>query len=324
MKAALSVTAGPSETLVLTNLSDPIPGPTQVIIAAEATALNFSDTLIIRDRYQERPQRPFSPGAECAGTITSVGVDVKGVAVGERVCAYVPHGAAQQLVRADASAVVSIPAGVTCEQAASLIVAHGTVLYSLKVRAGLRAGETLVITGATGGVGRAAVELGTLLGAKIIACASGPAKLDLLRGQGVNLVVDSDAEDLKAFIKAHTDGRGADVVLDVTGGARAEALIRATGWGGRYLVAGFASGEIPKLALNLILLKSIDILGIHWSAWTRRDPDTHRLNTAWLLDQVAAGNIVPKIDARFPLERIGDALRMIEDRKVSGKVILTF
>ena len=323
MQAALSVIAGSPETIEIREIEEPAAAADEVVVAVEAVALNFMDTLIIRDRYQVKPARPFSPGAECAGRVVAIGSDVAHLRIGDRVCAYVGYGAARQKIAIKASAAISIPAGVSFEQAAALIVTYGTVRYALRERARLRAGEALVLTGASGGVGSAAIELGRLLGARVIVCANGDAKLAELRAQGVDLFVDPDAGTVKHDIRRLTDEAGADVVLDVTGGDLTEHLVRATAWGGRYLVVGFAAGAIPKLPLNLVMLKSIDVMGIHWSAWAHRDPEAHRRNTEWLLAQVAEGHLAPRIDASFPLSGIKDALALVEERKVRGKVVIT-
>ena len=324
MQAALSIVAGPRESLEIATIEEPAPASDEAVIAVRATALNFMDTLIIRDRYQVKPPRPFSPGAECAGEVVAVGRDVTGFKAGDRVCAYVGYGAARERIAVKASALVPVPERVSFEQAAALIVTYGTVLYAFRDRARLSGGETLVVTGATGGVGSAAVELGKLLGAHLIACANGQAKLAELRAQGVEEFVDPDSGEVKQALRELTGGAGADVVLDVTGGGLTEELVRGTAWGGRYLVVGFAAGEIPRLPLNLVMLKSIAVMGIHWSAWALRDPGGHRKNTEWLLAQVAAGRLSPAVDARFPLHGIKDALALIEERKVKGKVLLTF
>ncbi|CCV06366.1 Alcohol dehydrogenase zinc-binding domain protein [Mesorhizobium metallidurans STM 2683] len=320
MKAMLSLEPGPPDRLTLKDIPEPVAGPDEVLVAVDVVALNFMDTLIIRDQYQVKPQRPFAPGAECAGTIISLGSNVSGLAVGDRVCAYIGHGAAQQVVAVHASAVVPVPSDVSLDQAASVIVAHGTVLYAMKQRATLKPGETLVITGATGGVGLAAIDIGKLFGARIIACASGTAKLNRLLA--VDTVLDADRSDLKDAVKDATDGKGADVVLDLTGGAHTEALMRATAWGGRYLVVGFASGEIPKPPLNLVLLKSIDVMGIHWSAWARRVPEEHQANTLLLLQEIQRATFAVTIAGRYPLEQLSKALQQLETRNAAGKVII--
>ncbi|MCO5092183.1 NADPH:quinone oxidoreductase family protein [Bosea sp. (in: a-proteobacteria)] len=321
MRAALSIVAGPVDSLEIRDIEAPMAGPGEVVIQVEATALNFMDTLIINDRYQVKPPRPFSPGGECAGHIVGVGAAVTDFRVGDRVCAYVGYGAARERVVVGQAGLIRVPDQVSLDQAAALIVTYGTVLYALRDRAGLRAGETLVVTGTSGGVGSAAIELGHLLGARIIACTRG--EPSDLREQGVGMFVDPDSGNVKLAVRALTGENGADVVLDVTGGKLTEELVRATGWGGRYLVVGFAAGEIPRLPLNLVMLKSIDVMGIHWSAWAQREQDAHRRNTEWLLKQVADGLLSPQIGARFPLDRISDALALIVERKVRGKIVIT-
>lgn len=322
MRALLSIETGGPETLVVTDLPEPTPGPGEVAIAVEAAALNFMDTLIIRDRYQVKPARPFSPSAECAGRVTAVGPGVTTVAIGERVCAYVGHGAARQVVIAPETAVIPVPDAVPSDVAAGLIVAYGTTVHALKDRGRLQPGETLVVTGATGGVGQAAVEIGKLMGARVIGCVGSAEKAAGVLALGADAAIDLSAGDPKEQVKALTDGRGADVVYDAVGADLVDPLVRATAWGGRYLVVGFAGGDIPKLALNLVLLKSIDVVGVHWGAWTARDPEGHRANTRWLLDEVAAGRLKPTVHARYGLDEAAEALAEIAERRVKGKVVL--
>lgn len=322
MRALLSIEVGGPETLVVGDVPEPAPGPGEVAIAVEAAALNFMDTLIIRDRYQVKPARPFSPSGECAGRVKSVGGSVRGLAVGDRVAAYVGYGAARETVIAPAAALVRVPDAVPLEIAATLPVAYGTTIHALKDRGRLRPGETLVVTGATGGVGQAAVEIGKLMGARVIACVTGPDKVAAAKALGADEVLDVAAGDVKDRVKALTGGAGADVVYDAVGAELAEPLVRATGWGGRYLVIGFAGGEIPKLPLNLVLLKSIDVVGVHWGKWTERDPAGQVANMEWLLGEVAAGRLSPRIHGRYRLEDAEPALRAIEDRSVRGKIVL--
>lgn len=322
MRALLSREVGGPETLVVDEVPEPVPGPGEVVVAVEAAALNFMDTLIIRDRYQVKPPRPFSPSAECAGTVVAVGEGVGAIERGTRVAAYVGHGAARERVAIPASALVPVPDAVPSDVAAGLSVAYGTTVHALKDRARLAPGETLVVTGATGGVGQAAVEVGKLMGARVVACVTGPDKAAAARALGADDVVDVAAEDVKERIKALTGGVGADVVYDAVGADLVEPLVRATGWGGRYLVIGFAGGDIPSLKLNLVLLKSIDVVGVHWGRWTERDPAGQAANMRWLLEAVEAGRLDPKVHARYPLERAAEALGEIEARRVRGKVVL--
>ncbi|BBE73004.1 NADPH:quinone oxidoreductase family protein [Oharaeibacter diazotrophicus] len=322
MRAVLSNEVGGPETLVVAEVDEPAAGPGEVVIAVEAAALNFMDTLIIRDRYQVKPARPFSPSAECAGRIAALGAGVEGLAVGERVLAYVGHGAAREKVVAPARVVVPVPDAVPADVAAGLSVAYGTTVHALRDRGRLAAGETLVVTGATGGVGQAAVEIGKLMGARVIACVGGPDKVAAARALGADDVVDLSAGDPKEAVKALTGGAGADVVYDAVGADLVDPLVRATAWGGRYLVIGFAGGDIPKLALNLVLLKSIDVVGVHWGRWTERDPAGQAANMRWLLAEVAAGRLRPTVHARYALEDTAAALAEIEARRVRGKVVL--
>ena len=315
MRAALSVAPGAADQLEVREIDPPVPEPGEVIVAVEAVGLNFMDTLIIRDRYQVKPPRPFSPGAECAGRVIEVGSAASDFRVGDQVCAFVGCDAAREDCRQTVT--LSEFGRVSLDQAAALMVTYGTVLYALKDRAGMREGETLLITGVTGGVGSAAVEIGQLLGARIIACTH-RGRSDL-EAKGVSLFVDPDVDRAKEAVRQVTDQKGADIVLDNTGGALTEQLLRATGWGGRYLVVGFAAGEIPRPPLNLIMLKSINIVGIHWSAWAQREIEAHKRNTEWLLSRVADGTLSPRIDKRLPLSRIADALSLIVDRKVEVK-----
>jgi NADPH2:quinone reductase len=321
VRAALSIVPGSADSLEIRDIEEPTPGPDEVVIDVAATALNFSDTLIIRDRYQVKPPRPFSPGGECAGRILHVGAAVNDFRVGDLVCAYVGYGGARERLAIKASSLVRVPDGVSPQQAAAVIVTYGTVLYSLRDRAALREGETLLLTGVSGGVGSAAVELGQLLGARMIACTGGDRSA--LSAQGIDRFIDPDDPDVKLAVRALTGGNGADVVLDVTGGPLTEQLVRATAWGGRYLVVGFAAGDIPRLPLNLVMLKSIDVMGVHWSAWALRDQAAHRSNTEWLLQQIAEGRLSPKIDAQVPLDQISHGLSLIVERKVRGKIVVT-
>ncbi|WP_181704498.1 NADPH:quinone oxidoreductase family protein [Chthonobacter rhizosphaerae] len=323
MRAVLSHAPGGPDTLVVETLPEPVPGPGEVVVAVEAAALNFMDTLIIADRYQVKPPRPFSPSAECAGTVAALGEGVTGVSLGDRVCAYTGHGAAREKVVVPAADLVPVPEAVPSEVAAGLIVAYGTTVHALKDRGRLQPGDWLVVTGATGGVGQAAVEIGRLMGARVIGVVGSAEKAAGVLALGAEAVIDLSSEDPKERVKTLTGDAGADVVYDAVGADLVDPLVRATAWGGRYLVVGFAGGDIPRLALNLVLLKSIDVVGVHWGAWTKRDPAGHVANTRWLLDAVADGRLTPTIHARYPLDRAAEALDEIAGRRVRGKVVLT-
>jgi NADPH2:quinone reductase len=286
-----------------------------------AAALNFFDTLIIQGRYQYKPDLPFSPGGECSGAVAALGEGVSGWAEGDRVIAHLGWGACRERVVAKAERLVRIPAGVSDEQAAGLTITYGTSLHGLKNRARLKAGETLAVLGAAGGAGLSAVELGRVMGARVIACASSPDKLDLARRHGADLTLDYAAEDLKAGLKRLTEGRGVDVVYDAVGGDLAEPALRAIAWEGRYLVVGFAGG-IPKIPLNLLLLKGCDMQGVFWGAFVERDPAAHAANMADLLAWVAEGRLSAHVDAVYPLEQTSEALGVIARREAKGKVLV--
>jgi NADPH:quinone reductase len=322
MKAVLCRAFGGPETLAVEEIPDPRPGPGEVLVRVSVAALNFLDTLIIADRYQFKPPLPFSPGAEFCGAIAAVGEGVTGWSVGERVAGFLGWGACRTFVTAPPERLVRVPDGVTDEQAAGLTVTYGTGLHALKDRARLRPDETLCVLGAAGGAGLATVELGRLMGAKVIACASTEEKLRLTRRHGADLTVDYSREDLRDALKRLTDGRGVDVVYDPVGGDLAEPALRAIAWEGRYLVVGFAAGGIPKFPLNLILLKGCDVQGVFWGAFVDRDPKAHADNMAWLLERVAEGKLSARVQAVYPLEETSDALDVIARREAQGKILV--
>ena len=324
MKALLCHRHGPAEDLVLEELPDPAPGPGEVVVAVTAAALNFFDTLIIQGRYQTRPAFPFSPCAECAGTIAALGEGVTGWRIGERVAAWLGYGAARGKVVVPAEALVRVPDRLDDAQAAGLFVTYGTAMHGLIQRAQLKAGETLAVLGASGGAGLAAVEIGALLGGHVIACASSGEKLALAREHGAQEGIDYAAEDLRAGLKRLTEGRGVDVLYDPVGGELAEVALRSMAWGGRYLVVGFAGGEIPKIPLNLLLLKGCDLRGVFWGEFVKREPAAHRRNMERLLDWAAGGHTRAHVHARIPVERWTEAYALIGERKARGKVVLTF
>jgi NADPH:quinone reductase len=321
MKALLCTRLGGPNDLEYADVPDPSPGPAEALVRVEAVGLNFFDTLIIAGKYQVKPELPFSPGAEFAGTVEAVGPDVAAVKVGDRVLGYGTHGAARERIALSASSLVKIPPGLDAERAAGLTVTYGTSYYALKDRASLRPGETLVVLGASGGVGLAAVELGKAMGARVIACASADDKLAFVREHGADEVVNYAAENLRDALR-RVAPNGVDVVYDPVGGQYAEPALRALAWEGRFLVIGFAAGEIPKLPLNLVLLKSCDIRGVFWGAWTARDPGAHRANMERLLAWCGEGKISSHVHAVYPLAQAAAALEEIAGRKVMGKVLL--
>ncbi|MDH3742863.1 MAG: NADPH:quinone oxidoreductase family protein [Hyphomicrobiales bacterium] len=322
MKAVVCERLGPPETLVIKELDPPTAAAGEVVISVKAAALNFFDTLIIEGKYQYRPDCPFSPGAEIAGIIKSAGPDVTELAKGDRVMAYLGWGGARQEVVVPVDRVVKLPDGVTDEAAAGLTVTYGTTIYALKDRAALQPGETLAVLGASGGVGQAAIEIGKIMGARVIACASSEEKLEFCRELGADDTINYAETDLKTALKEATGGKGVDVVYDPVGGPLAEQALRATGWNGRFLVIGFASGNIPKLPLNLVLLKGCQVVGVFWGDHTQREPDKHRANMATLLDWCRSGKIKPYIYKTYALEETVDALQDLAERRVKGKTII--
>lgn len=323
MKAVLCEEFGPPASLVVKEIEAPVAGPGEVVVDVRAAALNFFDTLIIQGKYQYRPQMPFSPGAEMAGVVASVGEGVERVKPGDRVAAYTKFGCCREQVLLAEDDVIPVPDGVSFEQAAGLMVTYGTTMHALRGRANLQAGETIAVLGASGGVGQAAVEIAKIMGARVIACASSPEKLDFAKKFGADETVNYAEEDLKNRLKELTDGNGVDVVYDPVGGDHAEQALRATGWRGRFLVIGFASGEIPKIPLNLALLKGCDILGVFWGESIIREPEEHWEDVSQLMEWVREGKLNPHIHAVYPLDRTTDALEELAQRKALGKVIVT-
>jgi NADPH2:quinone reductase len=323
MKAALCKSLDGPAALVVEDIAAPQPGPGEVLIGVKAAALNFFDTLITRGKYQSKPELPFSPSAEVAGVVEALGAGVSGVRVGERVAAYVGWGGAREKVVASADAVVPIPDGVSDVVASGISVTYGTAIHGLKDRGHLQAGETVAVLGAAGGAGLAAVEIAKLMGARVIAVASSADKLAVCREHGADEAVNYASADLKDGLRALTGGRGVNVVYDCVGGDSSEAALRAMAWQGRFLVVGFASGDIPKIPLNLLLLKGCDAVGVFWGEAVKRDPEANRANMRQVLDWIAEGKLAPRIHGTFPLGEIREALGVIERREAVGKVVLT-
>jgi len=323
MKAALCKSLTGPAGIVIEDVPDPKAGPGQAVIAVKAAALNFLDTLITRGKYQVKPELPFSPAGEVAGVVEQVGAGVSGFAVGDRVMACVGYGGARERIAVAADALVPIRAGVSDEIAAGLSVTYGTAMHGLKDRAQLKAGETVAVLGAAGGAGLAAVEIAKLMGARVIAVASSEEKLAVCREHGAHAAVNYGADDLKAGLRALTGDAGVDIVYDCVGGRSSEAALRALGWQGRLLVVGFASGEIPQLPLNLLLLKGAAAIGVFWGEAVRRDPAGQRRNMEDVLRWVAESRLHPRIHATFPLARTADAIAVLDRREAVGKVVLT-
>jgi NADPH:quinone reductase len=323
MKALMCNAHGLPDSLSYQDVVDPIAGPGQVVVEMKAAGVNFPDVLIIQNKYQFKPTLPFAPGAELAGLITAVGEGVQHVKPGDAVIASVGHGAFAEQVLCDARRVIPMPPGTPFDLAAAFVLAYGTSWHAVKDRAGLKAGETMLVLGAAGGVGMAAIEIGKALGARVIAAASTDEKLAVCRQAGADATINYTTEDLRERIKALTEGKGPDVIYDPVGGHYAEPAFRSIAWRGRYLVIGFANGEIPKLPLNLALLKGADIRGVFWGDYTNREPKAFANDLREMFALVAQGKLKPHISGRYPLAQGAQALNDMMNRKVTGKVIIT-
>lgn len=322
MKALVCEQYGPPESLVLRDIPIPEPGPGELLIRAQFCGLNFPDSLIIQNKYQMKPPLPFSPGGELAGTVVKTGPGVSGFAPGDRAAALTNWGAFAQYAVANAAQTTKVPDSMDLQTASAFTLAYGTSHHALKQRAGLKPGETILILGAAGGVGLAAVEIAKILGAHVIAAASSDEKLALARTHGADECVNYASEDLKSTMKRLTGGKGVDVVFDPVGDRLADPAFRSIGWGGRYLVIGFAGGQIPSLPLNLPLVKGAAIVGVFWGDFVARFPQLHQENMAELYAWHAAGKLKPLISAHFPLARGGEAIRWMSDRKALGKIVV--
>jgi NADPH:quinone reductase len=322
MKAVLAKAFGPLEQLVLEDVPARNPGAGEVAVTVKACGVNFFDALIVQGKYQTRPPLPFSPGGEVAGVISEVGQGVSALKKGMRVLAFTGHGGYAEELTAEAASVVELPAQMDFVTAAGFPITYATSYHALKDRGQLRSGETLLVLGAAGGVGLAAVEIGRIMGARVIACASSEEKLRLAREHGADALINYGTSDLRERIREETSGKGVDVVYDPVGGSYAEPALRSLAAGGRYLVIGFASGEIPKIALNLLLLKMVSMVGVFWGAFAKAQPQQNAANLVALLDWYVAGRLRPHVSATFPLERYGEALDAVMQRKVLGKVVL--
>jgi NADPH2:quinone reductase len=323
MKAVLCNAYGPPESLVVEELPSPTPGPDDIVLSVKAAGVNFPDILIIQNKYQLKPPLPFSPGGEAAGVVKEVGQNVRHIKAGDRVIALTGHGAFAEEIGVAAARVVATPDGMDDVTAAGFLFTYGTADHALRDRGDLQAGETLLVLGAAGGVGLAAVEIGKAVGAKVIACASSDEKLEVCRERGADVAINYAAEDLRDRIKRSTGDQGVDVVLDPVGGPYSEPALRSTAWRGRFLVVGFAAGEIPRLPLNLPLLKGCSIVGVSWGGFTRREPARFADSVRQLYQWESEGRLKPRIDRTFPLARAADALAYMAARKVKGKVVLT-
>jgi NADPH2:quinone reductase len=322
MKAALCKSLDGPEAIVIEEIADPVAGPDEVVVRVRAAALNFLDTLITRGKYQFKPELPFSPAAEIAGVVETVGAGVSDLKPGQRVCGYIAWGGAREKAAVPAKLMIPIPDGVRDAAAAGISVIYGTAMHGLKDRAALKAGESVAVLGASGGAGLAAVEIAKLMGARVIAVASSAEKLAVCREHGADEVLNYAESDLKTGLRELTGGKGVDVVYDCVGGDHSEAALRSIAWGGRLLVIGFAAGAIPKIPLNLYLLKNAAAIGVFWGEMIMREPAQHRANMIEVLDWCAQGRLNPHVHATYPLARIGEAITALDKRQVTGKLIV--
>jgi NADPH2:quinone reductase len=324
MRAVVCKRFGGPEVLELGQVDEPTPGPGQVLVDVKACSVNFPDLLMIQDLYQFKPELPFVPGSEVAGVVRKLGEGVDRFSPGDRVLgsSLFVGGLAEAAVLA-ADTTVAIPDDVGFEDAAGLLYAYGTSHHALKDRAELKSGQSLLVLGAAGAVGLAAVELGKLMGARVIAAASTEEKLGLCRKYGADETINYSNEDLKTRIRELTGGEGADVVYDPVGGAYSEPALRSTAWNGRFLVVGFAAGDIPRVPLNLALLRGCSIVGVFWGSFVYRQPERHRANVTEMVEWWRQGRLRPHTSAVYPLDRAADALRDLAGRRAMGKVVVT-
>ncbi len=323
MKAVVCRRFGPPESLAVEELPSPKPGPGEVVISMKAASVNFPDVLVIQDKYQFKPPLPFSPGSELAGVVKEVGAGVSAFKPGDRVVAFTTYGAFAEEVKTDAARLLPLPRGMDFPTGAAFLLTYGTSDHALRDRAALKEGETLLVLGAAGGVGLAAIEIGVALGAHVIACASSEEKLAVCRSHGAQETINYASENLRERIKALTAGHGVDVIYDPVGGPYTEAAFRSIAWRGRLLVVGFAAGEIPKLPLNLALLKGASVVGVFWGDYARREPAAFSESVTQLGKWYAQGRLRPHISERLPLDQAVLALQLMAARKVMGKVVLT-
>jgi NADPH:quinone reductase len=322
MKAIVCKAWGLPETLVIEEQANLVPAAGEIVIDIMAAGVNFPDVLIIQNKYQFKPELPFTPGNELAGTVHAVGAGVTQYKVGDKVFAFVPQGAFAQQVKVTADAVLPMAAGMDFDTAAAITLTYGTSHHAVVDRAQLKAGETMLVLGAAGGVGLAAIEIGKALGARVIAAASTAEKLAVCKEHGADVLINYTTEDLREAIKAATNAKGPDVVYDPVGGSYTESAFRSIAWRGRYLVIGFANGEIPKLPLNLPLLKGASLVGVFWGDFARREPAHNLAAMQELMRWLAEGKIKPHISARYALADTPQALIDMASRKVTGKIVI--
>ena len=322
MKAAICTRLEGPDGIEIVELEEPVAGPGEVVVRVRAVALNFLDTLITRGKYQFKPDPPFSPGAEIAGEVVALGEGVEDLSPGQRVAGYIGWGGARELVAVKRELLVFVPDGVDDHVAAGVSVTFGTAMYGLFDRGRMQVGERVAVLGASGGAGLAAVEVAALGGAEVIAVASRAEKLEICRQHGAHHLINYSDMDLKTGLREVTGGRGPDIIYDCVGGAHAESALRAIAWLGRFLVIGFASGEIPKIPLNLALLKNCDIGGVFWGEAAVRQPEAHRRNIEKVFEWIVTGRMVPHTGQVHALDGIGDAIRQLDARTATGKLIV--
>ncbi|MEV0810445.1 NADPH:quinone oxidoreductase family protein [Micromonospora sp. NPDC050200] len=314
---------GGPENLVEAEVPDPVAGPGQVVVNVRSAGVNFPDGLIVAGTYQTKPALPFSPGCEVAGTVRAVGAGVTGLAPGDRVAAFCGIGGYAEQVAVAAERVHRIPDGMELDHAAAFPVVYGTSFHGLVDRARLRTDETLLVLGAAGGVGLTAVQIGKALGARVIAAASSAEKLRLCAAHGADELIDYREQDLAARLNEVTGGTGVDVVYDPVGGPAAQTAVRALAWGGRYLTVGYASGDIPRVGMNRLLLTEGELLGVLWGAWAGRHPEANSANMSRLLEWYSSGLLRPHVDRHFPLAEAAAALATVMNRGAVGKIVLS-
>jgi len=322
MKAVMCNSLGLPDTLSFEEVKDPVPGPGEVVIDMRSAGVNFPDVLMVQGLYQFKPELPFAPGGELAGVISAVGDGVKRFKVGDRVIALVSTGAFAEKCIAEENRCVGLPDGVDFDAGAAFTLTYGTSWHALKDRARLQAGETVFVMGAAGGVGLSAIQIAKALGARVIAAASSDEKLAVCKENGADEVINYATEDMRARLKDLTGGKGPDVIYDPVGGDFAEAAFRSIAWRGRYLVIGFANGEIPKIPLNLALLKGAELVGVFWGNYVAREPANFAADLGDMFALIAAGKLRPHVSARFPLENGAEAISHLMNRKATGKVVV--
>ena len=322
MRAVRCNAFGPPESLVVEDIASPQPAAGEALIDVKAAGVNFPDALIIQNKYQAKPPLPFTPGGELAGIVRAVGPGVTQVQVGQAVIAFTAWGAFAEQALVPQESLIAMPEGMPFDVAGSFLMTYGTCYHALHDRAQVKPGETVLVLGAGGGIGIAAIELAKAMGARVIAAASSDSKLAVCREHGADETINYQTQDLREQLKALTNGRGVDVVCDPVGGAFSEAALRSMAWRGRFLVIGFANGEIPKIPLNLVLLKGCSIVGVFWGDFVRREPQHSASDLSALVELYRSGAIRPLVSGRYTLEQTGDALLALMQRKVSGKLVI--